>query len=528
LELKSLHYLNIAYTNEREVDCSYLLNNVDLKFLSFDASKNLKSLSSLKHLYSLDTGQSKLSDMNIFKDFPNISKLRISQTNITDIRPIKYLSKVSSLSMNFTNNLIIPVEKIHLKELKVRNSNVKTEDIEKFKALNPECNLSYSMDVELQDALKEIDYIRVRTGGTCHRNPDEEETIFVIKQKDKIKEFVSHLRIEEEQTFHCQCCGSPSFELYKNGTLKETIGFHHGHSIRWHNKPFGDAVLTEKSIDYICKLLFDNGIKEHYIQLLKDKEMDKIASSKFDISFDELPKGLQSKINEAKRFIDIVPVYINWEKDHKKRAILALRYLGAHQGSVDYTSTMDRMAFYVLNNEKSEYYKINEDDKISVDTILEVINENQENQKIMRGAIKWFLNFYDYKSFSKKQLKKAVNLITSEALSHPRLSTRVKAMYVLKEINTYWSIHYLRNVIGKKYKIKQLTEVQLEPRWWKNGGLQLLSLDEACSDIHYAAVYLSEVKDPASLDSIKNLHLQETNKDLKKVFQEALENYSAF
>lgn len=523
LEIKSLKYLKLYTDDELEFDCKYLINNKNLIYLTAKKLSNVSELSSLKKLYHINVGESEITDMNIFNELPNLTELYISKTNIEDITSIKQIKNVTSFNMNFSKVKTIPLVHIpHLKKLNIRNTKVSLEDFNKFKELNPQCTISYNMSAQLQEALKEIDYIKVRTGGTCHTNPDEEETIFEIKDKKKIKEFITHLKLQKERRWQCMCCGSPSFEFYNNGKLQETIGFHHGHSIRWHEEPFGDGVLSGDSIDYICKILYDNDIKSFHEERLIDKKMEVIAGVKLEKSAKQLPAGLREKIDKAKRYIDMVPIYISWEKEHKTRAIIMLRYLGAHQGSWKYLNSLDDMTIYVLNNEKSDQYIIRDSDKISIPEIIEVIKENKDDDIVIRGATRWFFNFYDYNTFSSEQIKEVVDLITLNALTHPRLRTRVKAMHILKEINSFWSIHFLRKVLKAEYKIRPLNEEKMEPKWWKSGGTNIMTLDEPCSDFEYAALFLGELKDQPSIPIIQNRLSKETNEVKKKALQKAL------
>ncbi|MCM8540368.1 MAG: hypothetical protein NE328_08840 [Lentisphaeraceae bacterium] len=521
----SLLYLDLSIDDELVFDCNFLKNSTKLIYLNAERLINTSELNALTHLKYLNVGKSKITDMDHFKELLNLKELYISQTGITDITAIVHLKKITDFDMNYSEVKTIPLVNIpHLKSLNIRNTKVSLKDFQKFKELNPQCYVSYSMNDQLQDALTEIDYIRVRTGGTCHTNPDEEETIFEIKDKVKIKEFISHLKIEEEATFQCQCCGSPSFEFYINNKLQETLGFHHGRSIRWHERPFGDAYLTGESIDYLCKILFDNGVKHHWEERLIDKEMEKIGINKINLSLAQLPEGIKNlATKEGIKWYDVAIAYIKGEKNKSLRIKAALKFLGAHNGSYKFLSTWDRMAFRVLNNEFGDSYQILDKDKISIPDIISVLKENRSDQVVIKGVIRWLFNFYDYEYFSKNQLKEIVEIIIKTALTHPRLLTRVKAMETLKELSSsFWSRYYLRKVLQGKYVPNKLNEELLEPRWWKSGGTNIMRLDAPCSDFEYAATILTEIDDQPSISIIKKKLSTETNEIKKKALQKAL------
>ena len=523
LESKSLKYLVLYTDDELEFECKFLINNKNLIYLSAKKLRNISELSSLKKLYHINVGKSDITDMSIFNELPNLTELYISETNIEDITSIKHIKNVTSLSMNFSKVKTIPLEHIpHLKKLNIRNTEVSLEDFNIFKELNPQCTISYNMSAQLQEALKEIDYIKVRTGGTCHTNPDEEETIFEITNKEQIKEFILHLHVSKEKTYHCQCCGSPSFEFYINGNLQETIGFHHGHSIRWHDQPFGDGFLSGDSIDFICKALYDNGIKSFHKERLIEKKMEVAAQIKQDLSFSRIPLELKTELNSIQKYYELVPTYIKVIKDKKSRIKTALSFLGAHQGSWFYMSSWDKMTINLLNNKINENYTIHNKDTISQKDIIKVIKESADDKIITRGAIRWLFNLENYERFSREQIKELVDLIILDALTHPRLRTRIKAMHILKEINSFWSIHYLRKVLKAEYKIRPLKEAKLEPTWWKLNYFNKSVLDEPCSDFEYAAIFLGELKDQPSIPIIQNRLSKETNEVKKKALQKAL------
>jgi hypothetical protein len=103
-------------------------------------------------------------------------------------------------------------------------------------------------ELKLKNALVGVDRIRVRSGGTCHR--DEMQEVLLVEETDlaKVNDVIRALRIHEaDEVFQCGCCGDPSFEFYRGEELAATLGYHHGRMVRWPEGWPGDVYLTAES-----------------------------------------------------------------------------------------------------------------------------------------------------------------------------------------------------------------------------------------------------------------------------------------
>jgi hypothetical protein len=114
----------------------------------------------------------------------------------------------------------------------------------------------------LHSALTGIAKLRVRSGGTCHREPASERTLLEIQDVAVIASVIQHLTINDpESGFHCKCCGNPTLEFYRDGKLVVSLGFHHGRSLRWPGGKWqGDASLTEASARFLNQWLAERGV----------------------------------------------------------------------------------------------------------------------------------------------------------------------------------------------------------------------------------------------------------------------------
>ena len=112
----------------------------------------------------------------------------------------------------------------------------------------------------LHAVLGEADRIRVRTGGTCHRMPDAELTVFEETDPARIREVVAAIRLMPGPQSRCMCCGYPSIEFYRGDELITTIGYHHGRSIRWPDRWKWDVELTSDSARSLNQWLAEHNV----------------------------------------------------------------------------------------------------------------------------------------------------------------------------------------------------------------------------------------------------------------------------
>jgi len=138
----------------------------------------------------------------------------------------------------------------------------------------------------LHVALQGATRLRVRSGGTCCRQPDEEKTLLDLRDQKQIAEVVQGIRINSnESVFTCMCCGDPTLEFYREDTLIVSLGFHSGKSLRWPNgKWAGDSLLSEDGANFLTKWLADHGVpgpKEEREESLRSKKEYVAAQEKW-------------------------------------------------------------------------------------------------------------------------------------------------------------------------------------------------------------------------------------------------------
>lgn len=119
----------------------------------------------------------------------------------------------------------------------------------------------------LTSALAPAKRLRVRSGGTCHRDEAQEQTLYETNDPAEIKQLLAGIQINEAQSgFHCMCCGNPSLEFYAGERLLLTLGFHHGRGLRWRDGWPGDAMLTPQSSTFLVGWLAKRNVKSPLIE----------------------------------------------------------------------------------------------------------------------------------------------------------------------------------------------------------------------------------------------------------------------
>ena len=115
---------------------------------------------------------------------------------------------------------------------------------------------------QLQTALAGSDRLRVRSSGTCHRDVSSETTLYETKDAKLISGLVGLIAVDVPKSQGaCMCCGSPTLEFYKAGTLILTLGVQHGRALRWLDGPWtADAQLTTASGDRFVKWMTNHRV----------------------------------------------------------------------------------------------------------------------------------------------------------------------------------------------------------------------------------------------------------------------------
>lgn len=259
-DLRRFRYSNWG---DEPFDCAPLKNARRLEALDLSGSKlkNTATLATLTELQDLDLRFSQsLDDISFVAALKKLELLKIGGTNVADLGPLDGLPRLRHVNADQ-----VPIRKLprivpKLEKLELLATTVSTADLAEFQQTNPTCIVDHRLRETLNRATAKAVKVRVRSGGTCHRDEKREKVFFETSQAADVKQLLNGLEfVEDESGFHCMCCGNPSIEFYDEHGVCVTLGFHHGRSLRWTAGWPGDSLLTEKSSVFLIDWLADHG-----------------------------------------------------------------------------------------------------------------------------------------------------------------------------------------------------------------------------------------------------------------------------
>lgn len=258
-QLPNLSALSVNLMSNSSLDCSLWRNSRNLKYLDLSGEQlqNPAGLSTYPSLQVLNLLYCReLTDISFVKKMPTLEELNLSHTKVTDLSPLTGLPSLRMVTANMTPVRKLPSTTPSLKKLDIVSSKVKEADVTTFRKANPDCQVSYRWTETLTTALESVNRLRVRSGGTCHRDETSEQTLFETSDAEQIKQLLTGIEVLEDRSgFHCMCCGDPSLEFYSGDKLLATLGFHHGQGLRWVGGWPGDAALSPQSASFLVDWL---------------------------------------------------------------------------------------------------------------------------------------------------------------------------------------------------------------------------------------------------------------------------------
>lgn len=370
-----------------------------------------------------------------------------------------------------------------------------------------------SWEADLHRALGSATRMRVRSGGTCHRDIDDEETLFQTTDQTLIGKVVTGIRLDEQESgFHCLCCGRPTFEFYKGDVLVAMIGFHHGSSLRWSEGWSADALLTEASAEFLLHFLADHGVPGPFEERLEMQQssnrvarIEKIRGERYRAVMSET---LAAAVFASRSDEETIAIFAKIEP--VERAIVALRLYGSHDADWDMQSGFDRLV--------AERFL----GAASPEVLVLAMKASLRDSQGVNGVARWLFGDLKIDGVAPEVVGEILQTIGPPALAHPSALNRRRTISVLKTIGGPSAISLLR---------KRLSGV-IEPRdrnpeedttlgGWVVFGSEDIEVDDDCSDRAFAALALAQLRDRASIPVIAALAINAREAD-RKVLDEAL------
>lgn len=511
--LVDLKYFGINRVGE-DFNAGLLRQCVNLRYLDLSGNNllDIEALAGLKELESLSLAWTKTRNIGFIAGMVKLKSLDIRCTEVKDISTAAGLKNLHELQANST-----PLEKLpetavpSLRILKIMSTSLTDAQIGKFTALNPQCRVICKWSDELFAALKGVSLVKVRSGGTCHRNPAEEKELFKLDKEGGINEFLKSIEIDEQESgFHCMCCGEPSIEFYKGEKLLVTLGLHHGRSLRWENGEWpGDGLLTKKSAKFICGWLSKRGIdgpaEEMESEMKREEAQEKIGRKIKAM----VPAGIMNALKTAESKEDVIEAFKTGIPDETKRAELLLKLLDCNENSWSLSTQLDSMV--QLNMEE-----------ISGKSLSKAVENMANDPAGANGAAKLVFSEEKWKDIEPEVLEKVIAPLAMAGMTHPRQINRRRTVHALGEIKTAGAIEALKKILDEDIIVRKLIEEDAEE---PGGMVEYRGFDrevkEACSDRAYAALKLAELGRKECVEKIREFAGNATGED-KKIYEKAL------
>jgi len=306
---RNLRYFAYGGVGKEPFDVSVLKEASQLQHLVLSGERlvNTASLAELANLRRLDLGGCReLQDVSFVGQLGRLEALNISNTKVADLTPLDGLQRLEYLDADMTPVSQLPAQPLPaLHTLRVMSTALSDESVEKFRRTNTACAVMHHWDDALKDALADATRLRVRSGGTCHRDIENEKTLYETEDKAVIEQAIAGIAIDEaESGFHCMCCGEPSLEFYQGDKLILTLGFHHGQSLRWVGGWPGDGSLTSESARFLVKWLADHKVEGPQKAIERQKEQQRAAERKMTRATRGLSPTLQAAFRDARQSSD--------------------------------------------------------------------------------------------------------------------------------------------------------------------------------------------------------------------------------
>jgi hypothetical protein len=268
-QFRDLAFLIFQSGGSREVlDADLISRNTSLRY--FDVSRghieNCQELASLTNLRFLNVGgfsnMDRIRNIEFVRGMRQLRVLDIHGTRVSSLSPLDGSDSIREVRAGGTKVRRLPRGDLcSLRSINLISTRVNTRTVARFRASHPTCKVEYGWGDSLRTAVAEATRLRVRSGGTCHRDPDEEETLVEVGEAEEIGRFLTLIDIDENGSGGgCLCCGNPTFEFYAGDRLLAMVGYHRD-SLRWAGGAWtGDGILTKAGQAAVGSWLIQHGL----------------------------------------------------------------------------------------------------------------------------------------------------------------------------------------------------------------------------------------------------------------------------
>lgn len=508
-DLKALRVLHVR-SMTAPVPAAQLGKLKELRYLEIDdlESKGIDALGGLTELRTLRLPYcDELREISFVKDLAELVELDVRRTKVADLRPLEGLKKLTKVRATRSPIKDLPKSLPALKHLEVLSTDLTDTQVSSFRKEHPQCEVRHRWEESMREAASGADRVRVRTGGTCHRDVPKEKTLAEIKDAAAIRELLQTVRIDEKRSVnHCMCCGEPSVEFYKGDQLLLTLGVHHGVAVRWVEGWPADGALAGDSAEKIANWLADRGVKGPQEDYERNGKQKAAAMRRSDLVDAAIPEAVHAKLKTVKSRDEAIAAFED-NLDAKARVAVYFTMIGVGEGNWNHSSGPDEFVLKVLMP------------RVKPEDIVSALKDTKDTATLA-GAGRWLFFEKGWDKLPKEGRDVTLKPIAEHALAHPRQLNRRRTMAALKAVGSPGAQELLRRVFKLEFKVRKLDKAdETEPP-----GMVMFSPGdgdlERGSDAAQAAKWLAELGDQSIREELDKRRSTATGDD-KALFEAA-------
>lgn len=498
--LTALRGLSLTLMTAERFDASLLSGMKSLRSLQFYGASlsNPDALAKLTELRSIDLSYLDTMDSVAWcAPLLGLEDLKIAGTGVVDLAPLSALPSLRSVAAEGSRvaSLEGDVGFPSLETINLLACPIQSDKVAAFQMAHPGCSVLSGYRDSLAAVVNGATRLRVRSGGTCHRQEDAEETLVEIEDRGEIEKLLGLLVFEESAApFHCMCCGNPSFEFYDGERLVATLGFHHGQGMRWESGPWpGDVLLDNGKAIALCDWLEQRGVKGAGDEL-REAAVQKAALERRWASYEiAMPQELFLAIKEVKSAEEAKTLFTEKLPDPRLRAQVVLSLFGCSHDSWSISAGMDN---FLVENFLPE---------ITAATFADLFEDPNLPAPTRRGTARWFFEEGEWKILDKASLAQQLPALAEEGLTSPKAHNRRRTILQLGGIASPEALDLLRKVLAGQFKPVALSEKEAA----EAGGMvsfwpDTLKLPDDAPDTAHAAAILIRLNDIESTAAVEH------------------------
>jgi hypothetical protein len=480
-------------------DLNWLKNSTGLKLFTLRYTKlaHADAMAAFKDMRNVILGgQKDIKSIEWARGMKSLVSLNLRETGVEDLSPLDELSSLVMVNANHAPIRKLPQGPLPaLKELDIQSTKISDVDAEAFRRAHPGCEVRHRWAAALRHGLASANRLRVRTGGTCHTDPETEKTLLDLRDAAAIQTFLGGVEVDEAQSgFHCMCCGYPTLEFYEGEKLVGIVGMHHGRSLRWPGEWPGDALLTAGSIEFLVEWLAKHGVEQPKKDFDEGRRRKAALSRRWDRVRAILPPVTWGQLESAKSREDAEKALEEVDGTALDRAKLFLRLYGSHDGSWNLDAGFDSIV-------KSAFSKVDEK------TFSEAVVAMLDHPEGAMGAARMVLYEGRGEQLTADVRAKALPILARIGLSHSRDINRQHTFQTLVALKDSAAVPALKEVLAGTLKPRELRkDDEVEPGGSVTYGPGDKDVPEDVSDAAYAAYALARIGDRSMIEEIRALH----------------------